>query len=60
MGEFSRIVTDESPSHTASLWTPPRNELRAVVDETERRCPVFNLLTDAGVELEMRWVRRTS
>ena len=36
------------------------DELHAVVEETERRCPVFNLLTDAGVELEMRWVRRTS
>ena len=36
------------------------DELRAVVEETERRCPVFNLMSDAGVELEMRWVRRTS
>jgi uncharacterized OsmC-like protein len=33
-------------------------ELRAVVEETERRCPVFNLVTDAGVRCEMRWVRR--
>lgn len=32
--------------------------LRAVVEETERRCPVFNLLTDAGVRMEMQWVRR--
>jgi uncharacterized OsmC-like protein len=30
-------------------------ELRAVVEETERRCPVFNLVTDAGVRCEMRW-----
>jgi len=34
--------------------------LRAVVEETERRCPVFNLLTDAGVRMEMQWVRRSS
>jgi uncharacterized OsmC-like protein len=33
--------------------------LRAVVEETERRCPVFNLVADAGVRCEMRWVRRT-
>ena len=36
------------------------DRLRAVVHETERRCPVFNLLSDAGVELEMQWVRRSS
>lgn len=35
-------------------------ELRAVVEETERRCPVFNLLTDAGVQMEVRWVRRAA
>ena len=35
------------------------DELRAVVEETERRCPVFNLVADAGVRCEMRWVRRT-
>ena len=34
------------------------SELAAVVEETERRCPVFNLLSDAGVRLHMRWVRR--
>ncbi len=32
--------------------------LAAVVEETEARCPVFNLVTDAGVKTEMRWVRR--
>jgi len=26
--------------------------------ETERRCPVYNLLSDAGVNLEMVWIRR--
>jgi uncharacterized OsmC-like protein len=32
--------------------------LRAIVEETEARCPVFNLVHDAGVRCEMRWVRR--
>jgi uncharacterized OsmC-like protein len=31
--------------------------LAAVVEETEARCPVYNLLADAGVRLEVRWVR---
>jgi uncharacterized OsmC-like protein len=34
------------------------SDLAAVVEETERRCPVFNLLSDAGVRLHMRWARR--
>jgi hypothetical protein len=29
-----------------------------VVAETEVRCPVFNLINDAGVNLEVSWVRR--
>lgn len=33
------------------------DRLREVVEETEARCPVFNLLKDAGVNLEMRWIR---
>lgn len=32
--------------------------LRAVVEETEARCPVFNLFNDANVNVEMLWVRR--
>lgn len=32
--------------------------LAEVVEETERRCPVFNLVTDAGVKTEMLWVRK--
>lgn len=32
--------------------------LRAVVEETEARCPVFNLLKDANVNVEMLWVRK--
>lgn len=31
--------------------------LREVVEETERRCPVYNLLHDAGVKVEMLWIR---
>lgn len=31
--------------------------LRAVVEETEARCPVLNLLRDASVDLHMEWVR---
>jgi uncharacterized OsmC-like protein len=32
--------------------------LSEVVAETEARCPVFNLVQDAGVRVEMRWVAR--
>ncbi len=34
------------------------DELAAVVAETEARCPVFNLLSDAGVKVETVWIRR--
>ena len=30
----------------------------AVIEETEARCPVFNLLNDAGVNMKVRWVRQ--
>ena len=40
------VATDES-----------EERLRAVVEETEARCPVFNLFKDADVRVEMRWVR---
>jgi uncharacterized OsmC-like protein len=36
----------------------PDEELASVVEETERRCPVFSLIRDADVRLEVRWVRR--
>lgn len=35
----------------------PEDRLRAVVEETEARCPVLNLLRDASVDLQMEWVR---
>ena len=38
--------------------TESEERLREVVVETETRCPVFNLVTDAGVRTEMRWVRK--
>lgn len=41
------VTTDES-----------EERLREVVEETETRCPVFNLVTDAGVKTEMRWIRK--
>ena len=31
--------------------------LEKVVDETELRCPVYNLIKDAGVKIETVWVR---
>lgn len=40
------VVTDES-----------EERLSEVVEETEARCPVFNLLRDAQVDLRMEWVR---
>ncbi len=36
----------------------PAERLRLVVEETEARCPVFNLIKDAGVRVQMRWVTR--
>lgn len=41
------VVTDDS-----------EDRLREVVEETEARCPVFNLIKDAGVKLEVRWIRQ--
>ena len=43
------VTTDES-----------EERLRHVVAETEARCPVYNLVADAGVNLEVLWVRRSS
>jgi hypothetical protein len=35
----------------------PMSALRAVIEETEARCPVMNLLLDAKVDLRVEWVR---
>ena len=32
-------------------------ELAAVIEETEARCPVMNLLVDAGVAVDIKWQR---
>jgi uncharacterized OsmC-like protein len=32
--------------------------LAEVVEEAEARCPVYNLINDAGVNLVVRWVRK--
>jgi uncharacterized OsmC-like protein len=42
------VITEES-----------EERLREVVAETEARCPVFNLISDAGVKLEARWIRNS-
>jgi len=43
----------------AVVTTPETEErLREIVEETETRCPVFNLIKDAGVRTEMRWIRK--
>lgn len=43
----------------ATVTTSESEErLAEVVEETERRCPVFNLVMDAGVKTEMRWIRK--
>ena len=41
------VVTSES-----------EKKLGDVVEEAEARCPVYNLLVDAGVNMEVRWVRK--
>jgi uncharacterized OsmC-like protein len=43
------VATDES-----------EERLCAVVEETEARCPVMNLLRDASVDLRVEWVRDPS
>jgi uncharacterized OsmC-like protein len=32
--------------------------LAEVVEETENRCPIFNLMRDASVDMEVRWIRK--
>lgn len=44
----------------ATVTTPETEErLREVVEEAEARCPVLNLVLDAGVDVDMVWVRRS-
>jgi uncharacterized OsmC-like protein len=37
--------------------TEPVPALATVIEETEARCPVMNLLLDAKVDLQLEWVR---
>jgi uncharacterized OsmC-like protein len=39
--------------------TEPMPVLAAVIEETEARCPVMNLLLDAKVDLRIEWVRES-
>lgn len=41
------VTTDESAERLAE-----------VVEETEARCPVYNLMKDAGVNLEVLWIAK--
>lgn len=47
-----RTVEVEARVHTPG----PRERLQQVVEITERRCPVRNLLVDAGVSLCLTWL----
>ena len=43
----------------ATVTTSESEErLAQIVEETEKRCPVFNLVVDAGVKTEMLWIRQ--
>jgi uncharacterized OsmC-like protein len=43
----------------ATVYTGESDErLREVIEECEARCPVLNLIKDAGVDVEMIWLRR--
>ncbi len=42
----ARVSTEES-----------EGRLNEVVEETEARCPVFNLIKDAGVRINIVWIR---
>lgn len=43
------VTTDES-----------EDRLREVVEETETRCPVFNLIKDANVRVDMVWIKKAA
>ena len=43
----------------ATVYTTESEErLRHIIEETEARCPVYNLISDANVKLEMLWVHQ--
>ncbi|MEZ5115351.1 MAG: OsmC family protein [Candidatus Nanopelagicales bacterium] len=41
--------------HARVRTDQPQEALDRLVEEVEARCPVFNLMQDAGVRLEARW-----
>ena len=41
--------------HVKVTTAQSADELAAVIQETEARCPVMNLIADAGVALDVRW-----
>lgn len=61
MGDRSVRPHFQTVKVEARVRTPESEErLRKVVEETEARCPVFNLISDAGVRVEMLWIREPS
>jgi hypothetical protein len=49
------LTIHRRPQRSAALQ--PAEALAAVIEETEARCPVMNLLRDAKVDLRIEWVR---
>jgi uncharacterized OsmC-like protein len=45
--------------HAVVSTSEPLEKLAAVIEETEARCPVLNLLLDAKVNLHVEWLRDT-
>lgn len=41
--------------HARVVSDAPQADLDRLVEEVEARCPVLNLMRDAGVRLEVRW-----
>ncbi len=59
MGVHSLVPRFQTVRVQATVYTDESEaRLRRVVKETEARCPVFNLINDAKVRVEMLWVRR--
>lgn len=60
MGKRSMVTHFQTVREKATVSTDETEErLREVVEETVARCPVYNLVRDAGVNLETVWVRKS-
>lgn len=56
MGDRTVRPHFQSVKLSVKVTTPQTpEELQAVIDETEARCPVMNLLQDANVKLDVQW-----